>query len=83
MAAQLELPAPPPTRFTERSQCAVVFDHLSRGLTLSQYEATVTYGITNLSQRVKELRQEGHRINCEWTRSETGKRYGRYRLVAA
>lgn len=73
---QLELP-----RFSERTQNAVVLDHLLRGLTLSQYEATVSFGITNLSQRVVELRREGHPIACEWTRSAEGKRYGRYRLL--
>lgn len=49
------------------------------GLSISQYEATLHMGITNLSGRVSELRKEGHPIVNEWHTSETGTRYSRYR----
>lgn len=66
---------------SDQPQNARLFLYLSQGLTISQYEATVSLRITNLSQRVHELRKEGHNIVCEFVTSEDGVRYGRYRLL--
>lgn len=52
------------------------------GGTTTALEAAINLGILNLSQRIHELREEGHDIACEDFTSEDGTVCGRYRYVS-
>jgi hypothetical protein len=69
-----------PDTQTGLTQKRIILDHLSSGSTLTQLEATHKYGILALSQRIGELKRDGHPIKTDFQKSGN-KRWGVYRLI--
>jgi Helix-turn-helix domain len=66
---------------TGSSQSALILAHLQAGGTLTPMDALNLFKCWSLSQRITDLRQQGHRIVT--TRVDdalTGKHYARYHL---
>ena len=65
------------------SQCNYILAHLRAGNTLTPAEAYERFGSLALHSRIAELRERGLKIECELVEVPSGKRVGRYKLVAA
>ena len=65
------------------TQSQAILQHLQTGQTLTPLEAFALYGTLSMHSRAAELRSQGHNIECEMVRVDSGKRVGRYRLVPA
>jgi hypothetical protein len=67
---------------TARTQCERILAILQAGNTLTPLTALDTVGCMALSQRIGNLRRDGHSIVKEMVHDErTGKRYMSYRLA--
>lgn len=55
--------------------------YLRDGNTLTVLEAIQRFGVYALSQRIGELKKQGHNIVSEMTTLPSGKRVAKYRLV--
>lgn len=63
------------------NQCDEILMYLRDGRTLTVLEAIQRFGVYALSQRVTDLKAQGHNIVSEMTTLPNGKRIARYRLV--
>lgn len=63
------------------TQCEQVEKELRAGRRLTRFEATMEFGILNLWQRVRELKEAGLDIQCDME-TRNGKRVGVYYLAA-
>ena len=63
------------------SQHAQLLRYLQEGGTLTPLQALEKFGCLALSQRMGELRREGHPIVSEIIRLSNGKRVAQYQLV--
>ena len=63
------------------SQHAQLLKYLRTGGTLTPLQALEQFGCLALSQRMGELRREGHPIVSEIIRLSNGKRVAQYRLL--
>ena len=63
------------------SQNDLIFLHLKSGKSITPLEALNLYGCFRLSARIKDLKNEGHIINCELVEGENGKRFASYTMV--
>lgn len=74
-----------PSRDNEgRSQTDLILQHLQAGHTLTPMDALNLFKCWSLSQRVTDLRQQGHDIITTMIDdAETGKRYAKYHLEQA
>jgi hypothetical protein len=59
-------------------QTDAILAHLKAGGTLTVSEALTSLGCYALSQRIGDLKREGHPINAEMVRLANGKRIARY-----
>ena len=68
----------------ELTQKTIVLNHLKKGLSITQLEATDAWLITDLAGRIRDLRAEGHSI-ASLPDSSYGskKRFVRYRLTSS
>lgn len=66
----------------KESQCKMIMAHLAKHKTITSIEAFEFYGITRLSARIYDLREQGHKIGMVWEESVnrygTPVRYGKY-----
>ncbi len=51
-----------------------ILEHLEKNKTITSWEAIKEYGITRLSEYIRQLRREGYMIVSNWT--ENINRYG-------
>lgn len=65
----------------KQSQTDAVLSWLRTKGELTSRDAFIELNIVCLPRRIKDLRNEGHRIKTEYRVSETGKRYGVYSLI--
>ena len=49
--------------------------------TLTVREAVTEHNIMSVPKRIEELRRAGYSIRMDWVQTETGTRYGVYRLI--
>ena len=63
------------------SQCNYILSYLRDGNTLTPAEAYERFGSLALHSRVSELRERGHKIDCQLIQVPSGKRVGQYKLV--
>lgn len=49
--------------------------------TLTVREAVTELNIMSVPKRIEELRRAGYSIRMDWVQTETGTRYGVYRLI--
>ena len=64
-----------------QSQCDLILSHLKAGKALTPLAALDRFGVFRLAARVRDLRDQGHRIVCDNVKLPTGKRIGKYRLA--
>lgn len=65
----------------KQSQTDAVLSWLRTKGELTSRDAFIELNIICLPRRIKDLRNEGHRITTEYRVSDTGKRYGVYSLI--
>lgn len=65
---------------TRRTQCDYVICWLATGKTITHLGALGRWGVGRLAARIKDLREEGHKIATE-RMTRNGKTFARYRLV--
>lgn len=58
-----------------------VLDALTKRGELTTREAVTEMNIMSLPKRVEELRKTGYPITLEWRTSQSGARYGVYKLI--
>lgn len=63
------------------NQCDEILGYLRDGNTLTVGEAMQRFGVYALSQRIGDLKRDGHNIVSEMTTLTSGKRVAKYRLV--
>lgn len=63
------------------TQNETILAHLKTGQTITPMLAYELYGCLALHSRISELRRAGHTIYCRHMTTDTGKRYGLYRLA--
>lgn len=63
------------------SQKQQVLNHIKRHGCITPMQAYSRYQITCLAERIRDLRDSGHKIAAEMVK-RNGKRYAKYRLVA-
>jgi hypothetical protein len=64
-------------------QTRTILLHLEKHKSISPMEAMITYGVTRLAARIRELRVAGFQISTEMRRDAVSKPYARYHLAAA
>ena len=64
----------------KRTQRDKILSYLRKHGTLTVREAITELNIMSAPKRVEELRKEGYPISLEWRRTQTGSRYGVYKL---
>lgn len=64
----------------KRTQRDKILSYLRTHGTLTVREAITELNIMSAPKRIEELRKEGYIIPLEWRQTETGSRYGVYRL---
>ena len=64
----------------KRTQRDRVLAYLREHGTLTVREAVEVLNIMSAPKRIEELRKMGYAIPLEWAQTETGSRYGVYRL---
>lgn len=64
----------------KRTQRDKILSYLRKNGTLTVREAITELNIMSAPKRIEELRKEGYVIPLEWRHTETGSRYGVYRL---
>ena len=57
-----------------------ILKHLKENGSITTMTAFRRYGITRLSGRIYDLREQGYEIDMVWETSPNGARYGRYIL---
>jgi len=62
------------------TQCEQLLEAMKRGEQLTVAEAMARYGVYALSQRCGELIRQGHLINVETIKVQSGKRVARYSM---
>ena len=63
------------------NQCEQLLAAMKRGEQLTVAEALDRYGVYALSQRCGELIRQGHPINVETIKVQSGKRVARYSMA--
>lgn len=63
------------------NQCEQLLEAMKRGEQLTVAEAMARYGVYALSQRCGELIRQGHAINVETIKVQSGKRVARYSMA--
>jgi len=63
------------------SQKMQVLNHIKRHGSITPMQAFSRYQITCLAERIRDLKDSGHRICAEMVK-RNGKRFAKYRLVA-
>lgn len=66
---------------TKQNQTDAVLSWLRTHGELTSRDAFIELNIVCLPRRIKDLRNQGHRITTEYRVSDTGKRYGVYKLI--
>lgn len=64
------------------TQCEQVLGALKAGESLTTLDALSRFGVMALSQRITDLRREGHPIKSETVKLPNGKRVARYSMEA-
>lgn len=64
----------------KRTQRDKILSYLRKHGTLTVREAITELNIMSAPKRIEELRKEGYPIALEWRRTQTGSRYGVYKL---
>lgn len=64
----------------KRTQRDKILSYLRTHGTLTVREAITELNIMSAPKRIEELRKQGYIIPLEWRQTETGSRYGVYRL---
>ena len=62
------------------TQSEMIYEHLSKGGSLTVAEALTQFGCYALSQRIGELKRDGVPVESEMVKLANGKRVARYRL---
>lgn len=62
------------------TQSEMIYEHLSKGGTLTVAEALSWFGCYALSQRIGELKRDGVPVESEMVKLANGKRVARYKL---
>lgn len=65
----------------KRTQRDKVLSWLRKNGTLTVRDAVTELNIMSAPKRIEELRKMGYPIALEWKQTETGSRYGVYRLT--
>ena len=65
----------------KRTQRDKILSYLRTHGTLTVREAITELNIMSAPKRIEELRKQGYTIPLEWRQTETGSRYGVYRLT--
>ena len=65
----------------KRTQRDKVLTWLRKNGTLTVRDAVTELNIMSVPKRIEELRKMGYPITLEWKQTETGSRYGVYRLT--
>ena len=65
----------------KRTQRDKILSYLRTHGTLTVREAITELNIMSAPKRIEELRKQGYIIPLEWRQTETGSRYGVYRLT--
>jgi Helix-turn-helix domain len=63
------------------SQKMQVLNHIKRKGSITPMEAFSRYQITCLAERIRDLKDSGHKIGMEWVK-KNNKRFAKYRLTA-
>jgi hypothetical protein len=63
------------------SQKMQVLNHIKRKGSITPMQAFSLFQITCLAERVRDLRDSGHKIGTEWVK-KNGKRFAKYRMAA-
>jgi len=63
------------------SQKQQVLNHIKKHGSITPMQAFSRYQITCLAERIRDLRDSGHKIASEYVKRK-GKRFAKYRLVA-
>ena len=63
------------------NQCEQLLEAMKRGEQLTVAEAMSRYGVYALSQRCGELIRQGHSVNVETIKVQSGKRVARYSMT--
>ena len=64
----------------KRSQCAILIDYMATGRVVSTIVAMKRWGVTRLSERIRELERRGHKFIRRWVRIG-GHAWMTYRLI--
>lgn len=64
----------------KRTQRDKILAYLKANKTLSVREAVTELNIMSAPKRIEELRKEGYPITLDWVQTESGSRYGVYKL---
>jgi hypothetical protein len=62
------------------NQCEQLLEAMKRGEQLTVAEAMSRYGVFALSQRCGELIRQGHPVNVEMIKVQSGKRVAQYSM---
>lgn len=62
------------------TQSKVILAHLQQGNTITGIEALNDFGCFRLPARIKELKDQGHKITSEMIKLPNGKHIARYKL---
>lgn len=63
------------------SQGQQILDHLRSGKHLTAIEALNRFGCFRLAARIKDLKDDGHRIDAQMVELPNGKKVASYRMV--
>lgn len=69
------------TMTEKQSQQKKILEHLSKGYTLTPFQAIDVVGTMKLATRISELIRQGYPIVKEWYRTPSGKKVMSYRLM--
>jgi len=69
-----------PTLFA-KTQTERLLDHFEAGGTITTFEATLNFRITQLARCIDDLEKLGHRFEKTWETTEGGAHIKRYKLI--
>jgi Helix-turn-helix domain len=70
----------PEKKFQKPSHSLLILRHLEAGHTLTPLQALNLFGCLSLSQRITDLRKQGHKIHTQMITLQSGKRVAKYAL---
>lgn len=65
----------------KKIQTERVLEYMQTHDGITSWEAFESLNIISLPRRIKDLREQGHRIEMTWQKRPNGEKFGLYRLI--